>query len=964
MGVYRYSAAMLLSIVLLVTGTAFEGQEGAIGMQPIAQTANKKKAEADRLFEKGNQQYQTSQFQLALKSWQQALQMYRGIRDRKGEVKALNGLGGAHYFLDNYDEATDYHKKALAIAKTIKDRKGEGESLNSLGNVLQALGKYDEAIDLHQKSLIISKAIKDEKGEMEAIISLGDAYYFIDNYTKAIGNYKQSLAISQRIKNKKGQRESLSGLGDVNYLMDNYATALGYHTQGLDLARKIEDRQGEVESLRGLGSIYEFLNEYSKAIRLYEQGLAIARKIGDRQNEGLMQSNLGSVSKAQGDNARLSNPQEALNYYENAKIRLKESLKIAIAIGDQQGEGQTSGDLGNVYEAEEDYSNAIKFYERYLLIAKEIDDQLGEAQALFDLGNVYELMKDPQKAINYQLDSLSVARKIKNREGEASVFSGLGSILSNNKNPQIELAIVFYKRSVNISESIRGDNLSLSRETQESYISSIAKTYRNLADLLLTQGRTREAQEILELLKVQENRGYDRASQSQQPTVQLTLHPLEQQALQTFETTIARKQPLTLQDYQKLYQTLTQNRDRLIKDGNGNVTTIGNPQNLIANPKTLLIQNLVVNDKIWVLWTSQTGGTQAIATPVPQTELDQTVKQFREQLSSPTSSLPSLQATSRKLYNWLIPPALQTELAQHPKQHLIFSLDHVTRYIPVATLHDGQTYLTQRYQLSNVITTDTNTTDRLPPPAQTPVLALGTAQAFPNFSELKFVPIELQNISQDGNPQGLYPGQKYLNAGFNRDILKRLDRYRIVHIATHGQFNPTNILNSFLLLGNGDRLPISEIDQLTNLTNTHLVVLSACETGLGEVKSDGTEISGMSGYFLYRGAKSVMASLWSVSDPSTALFMQQFYRHLADGKTKAEGIQQVQNYFIQGQLTKQDAENLSEGKVPPKDLSDRPRSNAQILTSWAQGGGSRSAVSLNYTHPFYWAPFTLVGNSL
>jgi CHAT domain-containing protein len=376
---------------------------------------------------------------------------------------------------------------------------------------------------------------------------------------------------------------------------------------------------------------------------------------------------------------------------------------------------------------------------------------------------------------------------------------------------------------------------------------------------------------------------------------------------------------------------------------------IGNPQALLkANPNAILIQNLVVNDKLWVLWTNASGNTKAILVPnVTQKQLNETVKTFRGQIGTPNSNLNALKATSTQIYNWLIPTELQTELKNNPKQQLLFSLDHVTRYIPIAALYDGKDYLAQRHTLSNLITTDTDTIDRLSLNGQPPtILGLGTSKAYGKFSALDNVPAELNAIVKDNANNnanlGLYPGKIQLNEAFTATSLtQNLDNYRVLHIATHGSFNPKSITASYLLLGNGEKLPITSIASLTNLNTTHLVVLSACETGLSGVGQDGTEISGISGYFLRRGAKSVLASLWSVNDASTALLMQQFYKTLSETKlTKAEALQKVQQDFISGKFTAKEASTLRgvrvfiEGQAPPD----------------------------SFAHPYFWAPFTLTGN--
>jgi CHAT domain-containing protein len=227
------------------------------------------------------------------------------------------------------------------------------------------------------------------------------------------------------------------------------------------------------------------------------------------------------------------------------------------------------------------------------------------------------------------------------------------------------------------------------------------------------------------------------------------------------------------------------------------------------------------------------------------------------------------------------------------------------------------------------------------------ILALGTSKAFPGFNALPNVPAELNAIVREGNAKGIYSGKIRLDAAFTANSLRgNHDPFRVLHIATHGSFNPKSITASFLLLGDGNRLPINDIAALTNLNPTHLVVLSACETGLSGSAQDGTEISGISGYFLYRGAKSVIASLWNVNDASTALLMQQFYKNLAGGTmTKAEALRQVQRDFINGKLTAKDAPSRSDIEV-------------QVTNPTRQIGPQ------TFAHPYYWAPFILIGNSL
>lgn len=153
------------------------------------------------------------------------------------------------------------------------------------------------------------------------------------------------------------------------------------------------------------------------------------------------------------------------------------------------------------------------------------------------------------------------------------------------------------------------------------------------------------------------------------------------------------------------------------------------------------------------------------------------------------------------------------------------------------------------------------------------------------------------------------------------------------------------------MLGNGEKLPIPDIQNLRDLSKIHLAVLSACETALGEMGQDGTEIAGLSYYFLNGGAKAVMASLWQVNDESTRWLMEHFYHNLAKNTTespitKAQALRQAQLSFIRGNQT------TATSTSSRASLEAQPRLGGQTSTSKAPG----------FSHPYYWAPFILIGN--
>ncbi|WP_242046078.1 MULTISPECIES: tetratricopeptide repeat protein [Calothrix] len=154
-----------LSFLSLIIATASTPITFSLWASPgelrvLAQTPQARKAEADRLFNQGLKQYQTSQLKAALQSWEQALSIYREIKDRQGEGWALGNLGLAYNSFGDYPKAIDYHQQSLKIAQEIKDRLSEGKSLGNIGRAYDSLGDHPTAIDYYQQSLKIARYIQ------------------------------------------------------------------------------------------------------------------------------------------------------------------------------------------------------------------------------------------------------------------------------------------------------------------------------------------------------------------------------------------------------------------------------------------------------------------------------------------------------------------------------------------------------------------------------------------------------------------------------------------------------------------------------------------------------------------------------------------------------------------------------------------------------------------------------------
>ena len=540
---------------------------------------------------------------------------------------------------------------------------------------------------------------------------------------------------------------------------------------------------------------------------------------------------------------------------------------------------------------------------------------------------------------------------------------------------QSDLAIVLYKQSVNVREGIRQSIQNLPQSQQESYTQTVAYTYRQLADLLLSQGRVLEAQQVLELLKIQELRDYTRDVRAGGTTQGSPLTPPEARVIPPYTSVVTLGLQLTECERQQppchnrsqlqtqrtaatadFNQQVTQLRAQAEQQRNNDPAqmelqelTVAAQRIVRAQPKTVLIYPLVLEDKLWLVWGTQAGTRDVVfaskLVPASRKEVAEAALEFRQLLSDPHSNLQQLQQVSQKLYHWLVEP-LRAELDANGIENLVFSLDRSTRYIPMAALFDGNHYLIEKFTVSTILTAGlTDTNDRLSPTlADNRVMALGLAAPVSNLIALPHVREELNGIVRgSGETTGIYPGSKLFDGQFTRSSLEQISDYRILHIATHA-YAAANPDESYLVLGDGNPLKSTEINNIAGLSGIHLVVLSACETAQGGVDRNGIEVSGLSYYFLSSGAKSVIASLWSVSDSSTSQLMEQFYKQLSTGSlSEAAALQRAQIALI---------------------TSSTPSSPNRSSVQYSLGQGETGTPSHSLSHPFYWAPFVLVGDGL
>ncbi|MBD2299594.1 tetratricopeptide repeat protein [Nostoc sp. FACHB-190] len=897
----------------------------------FAQTPEKLKA--DQLYEAGWRQYIKREYARAIKTFEAALLIYQQIEDKTGTGRTLFHLGDVYHRQRNYQQALKYYQQALAIQQEIGDRGWEKSSLNSIadiytiqGNEFSRAGKYREALEKYQQVLEIAKKLGSEPRQWPTFHRIARVYSSLGEYKLALDYYQKALPIRQEILGNWVGIEF--DMGQIYKVLGQYELALKSYQEALKIARqpvllesdgnRIGDIAGEVRALNAIGNIHYRQEKYELALDFHQQALTVLQKIQNKEQQEFL---------------------KATTYY----------------------------NIGIVYFKQEKYQLALAYLQPPLTIYQKFKSRNAEGINLHAIGNVYLEQGQYELAGKFLHQSLVIAQEIGNKEGEGYILNTIGKLLEKQNQP--ELAIIFFKQSVNARETIRNNIRELSKEQQQSYTETIAKDYRHLADILLQRNRILEAQQVLDLLKVQEIDDYLRDVRGSEKTATgVVERPQERQiraVMQAeFEQAIALGRELAqlenisvssrtpsqkqrILELRKIQQTLAKDFNTFLDSpkvrewvAQLQQTTQGQSFNLESSASALqdnlkklqqgavILYPLVLSDRLELVLVTPYAPPIRRTVAVTQEELNRAILEFRTTLPKRT---PKITVPAQKLYDLLIKP-LENDLAQAQAQTIIYAPDGQLRYVPLAALYDGQKWLIERFQINNITAvslTDLNTK----PQNRLNVLAAAFTQgnySFQvgsqqfDFSGLPFAGLEVETLAQT-----IPSTKKLLDKQFNSDIVLEMNDYAVIHLATHAAFTTGQPEESFILLGNGDRVTLRDIKNW-RLPNVDLIVLSACQTGLGDQFGNGREILGFGYQIQQTGARAAIASLWSVDDGGTQVLMNAFYNILSQGKTtKAQALRQAQIALITGKY----------GNLTPQ-------------------------LSEHLSHPFYWSAFILIGNGL
>jgi CHAT domain-containing protein/uncharacterized protein HemY len=882
---------------------------------PLSRALGDRTIEATTLNNIGQVYSDLGEKQKALDYYSQSLPPRRVVGDAKGEAVTLNNIGLVYSELGEKQKALEYYNKSLPLSRAAGDAKGEATTLDNIGSVYSDLGQKQKALEYYSQSLPLRRAVGDRGGEAATLNNLGTLASDLGEKQKALEYFGQSLPLIRAVGHRRGEATILSNIGKVYDDLGEKQKALEYYSQSLPLRRAAGDSSGEATTLNNIGKVYDDLGEKQKALQYYSQSLPLIRAVGDAKGEATILNNIGKVY------SDLREQQKALQYY-------SQSLPLIRAVGDRRGEAITLSNIGKVYSELGEKQKALEYLSQSLPLSRAVGDAQGEAITLSniasvkrDRGNLTEALTDIESCLKI-IESLRT--KIASPELRTSYFA----TVQNYYQFYIDLLMQLHKtqpKSGYDTKAFEASERSRARSLLELLKEANADIRQGVAPELLQ--RERNLQQQLDALEKQRIEVLTRPNHTRAQEAEL-----EQQR----QTLIAQYQDIQTQirTTSPRYAALTQPQP----------LTLPQIQQQILDENTILLQYSLGKERSY-LWAVTKNNITSYELP-KAADIQQAARDFLGAVTNQIyRDLPKKVAEANNPLSQII---LQPAAAQLAKKRLLIVGDGILNYLPFAALSLPETSGQNRnpplivdheiVQLPSASTLGIlrqNYSDRQAPTRTLAILAdpvfSGNDERIKNSSSAT-----TQQAVESANP-GLSRSRGNNNVQFNRLKFTRqeaqiiqalvpansrtesldfaasratatspnLSQYKIIHFATHGLANSAHPELSGIVMSlvdeNGKAL--NGFLRLTDIFNlklaAELVVLSACQTGLGQ-NIQGEGMVGLTRGFMYAGAQRVVVSLWSVDDEGTATLMSSFYQGmLKKGLTPAAALRAAQLEMLQ-----------------------------------------------------------------
>jgi CHAT domain-containing protein/Tfp pilus assembly protein PilF len=831
----------------------------------------------------------------ALEAYEAALVIAREVGDRTSEGITLAGIGQIYAGQERNAEALAQYEAALVVLREVGNRTTEGRTLGSIAVVYANQGRYAEALEAYEEALVIAGEVGDRASEGQILNNIGRVYHDQGRFAEALVQYEAALMIRREVGDRSGEGATVGNIGGLYRSQGRYAEALDQLEAALAIRREIGDRTGEGQTLHNIGLVYHAQGRYTEALIQYDAALIIAREVGGFTDEATILNNIGQVYQVQGRNT------EAIKVYETALAFRREA-------GDRAGEGQTLNGIGTVYDVQGRYTEALEVYEAALAIAREVGDRAGEGAILNNIAAVYYAQgRYADALVQYEM-ALAILREVGDRAGEGITLVNIGWLYA--KLEQYEDALSSYQQAMAVFDDLRA--VAGSESARTSFIAQHANVYDQVMRIYLQQNLEADAFRISERGRARtflDSLATGQVELSDNAAADLLAREIEAYAVrQAAQEALAKAKALdppdaelvadleeqlaiAEADYDDALSAIHARSNHLadlVPARNNNVLTLEEVQAQLDEQTTLVSYWML--DDITVAFIVTVGDFIVVELPDATRDTISAAVDDLEQWRNLDNPHPR---PLQNLYKWLVAP-----LTEHLTTAQVAIIPHqLLHYVPFAALTDGTIYFGQQHTLS-----------QLPSASVLPFLNQNAA-----WGEHSEEPSALVF----GNPQTDLPTLPYAEteatavatffhtnvytgtAASELQLRTLVSGTNVLHLAAHGSYSNVNPLNSAIYLA------VSEEEGYDGLLETHeifglplqgndLVVLSACETNVGEL-SRGDEMVGLTRAFFFTGASTVIASLWNVNDAATGTLMTSFYQHwLQGGMTKAGALQAAQ----------------------------------------------------------------------
>lgn len=303
----------------------------------------------------------------SLDAYAQALELKREIKDRKGEPEVLHQMAYAYYALGRHDEAERLYREVLDLARAVKNRRAEGTALNGMGNCVLARGRAQEALAWYEQALAVRKKAKDARGVANTTYNIGRAYMALGQVERAIEYFTQALALRRALLDVRAEAETLFDLARASAQARRLDDAVRHFQEAAQVARRARRPRLEVMAWYAAGAIELGRERVEAAIGLLQQALDRARGNRDlRREQRMILASLGSAYLLAGR-------------YDEAARTYGDGIRVAHADGDRFVLAELLLGLGQVQAAQARYRHALACYFQAQHLLAEGDSPLGRA---------------------------------------------------------------------------------------------------------------------------------------------------------------------------------------------------------------------------------------------------------------------------------------------------------------------------------------------------------------------------------------------------------------------------------------------------------------------------------------------------------------------------------------------------------------------------------------------------------